>query len=52
MRGHSLVELTERDNNAADITVHSIFIDVLLHSYYTMRTDTAGVTCVCMYIER
>ena len=32
MRGHSLVELTEHDNSAADIMVHSIYIYVLLHS--------------------
>ena len=30
MRGHSLVELTEHDDSAADIIVHSIYIDVLL----------------------
>ena len=31
MRGHSLVELTEHDNSAADIIVHSMYIYVLLH---------------------
>ena len=37
MRGHSLVDLTEHDNSAADIMVHSMYIPgtvyVLLHSY-------------------
>ena len=34
MRGHSLVELTEYDNNSsvADIMAHSVYISVLLHS--------------------
>ena len=32
MRGYSLVELTEHDGIAADIIVHSMYIDVLLHS--------------------
>ena len=29
MRGHSLVKLTEHDNSAADIMVHSMYIYVL-----------------------
>ena len=32
MRDHSLVELTEHDDNAANIIVHSMYIYVLLHS--------------------
>ena len=28
MRGHSLVDLTEHDDSAADIIVHSMYIDV------------------------
>ena len=33
MREHSLVELTEHDDSAADITAHSMYIiHVLLHS--------------------
>ena len=38
--GHSLVELAEYDDSTttADIIVHSMYIDVLLHSY-TMCTD-------------
>ena len=28
MRGHSLVELTEHDNSAADIIVHSMYIHI------------------------
>ena len=44
MRGHSFVELTEYDNSAADITVHSMYIYVLLRSWYIMCTDTAVVT--------
>ena len=32
MRGHSLVELAEHDNSAADIMVHSMYIYVLLYS--------------------
>ena len=32
MWGYSLVELTEHDNSAADIMVHSMYIYVLLHS--------------------
>ena len=33
MRGHSLVELTEHDDSAADIILHSmLYIYVLLHS--------------------
>ena len=32
IRGHSLVELMEHDNSAADIMVHSMYIYVLLHS--------------------
>ena len=32
MREHSLVELTEHDDSAANITVHSMYIYVLLHS--------------------
>ena len=30
MRGHSLVELAEHDNSAADIMVHTMYIYVLL----------------------
>ena len=41
MRGHSLVELTNHDSSAADIMVHSMYICVLLHSYYKICTDTA-----------
>ena len=39
MRGHSLVELTEHGDSAVDIIVHSMFIDVPLHSLYIMCTD-------------
>ena len=33
MRGHSLVELIEHGNSAADFMVHCMHINVLLHSY-------------------
>ena len=39
MRGHSLVELTEHDDSAADIIVHTMYTDELLHSKYIMCTD-------------
>ena len=38
MRGHPMVELTEHHNSAADIKVHSMYIYVLLHSYYVIYT--------------
>ena len=39
MLGHSLVELTEHDNSAADIMLHSMYIYVLLYIHST-----------CMYV--
>ena len=37
-RAFSFVELTEHDNSAADIMVHSMYIYILLYSRYIMCT--------------
>ena len=34
VRGHSLVELTEQDSSAADIMVHSVYMYVLLTTFW------------------
>ena len=53
MGGHSLVELTEHDNDAADIMAHmnSMYIYVLLPSWYIVCTDTTTVVThnKCIY---
>ena len=45
MRGHSLVELTEHDTNAANIMVHSVCV-FSSHSFWTSSSSDvpAGVT--------
>ena len=50
MRGHSLVELTELDDSAADIMAYLVCVCVFIKLHITTQSGPVILVCVCVCV--